>query len=100
MPRPSKGPRRRDGKPLVACQHPAVSAGLLSGTLTLWPGETATGPQVAEHPAPDGRHGWCKETQCEARTMSISVPEPATVILLGVGLLVLSLLAWRRSRRK
>jgi len=32
--------------------------------------------------------------------MSISVPEPATVILLGVGLLVLSLLAWRRSRRK
>ncbi len=32
--------------------------------------------------------------------MSIPVPEPATVILLGVGLLVLSLLAWRRNRRE
>ena len=29
-----------------------------------------------------------------------ALPEPATVILLGVGLLALSLIAWRRSRRK
>lgn len=29
-----------------------------------------------------------------------ALPEPATVILPGVGLLALSLIAWRRSRRK
>ncbi|HAM58166.1 MAG TPA: hypothetical protein DCQ64_23260 [Candidatus Rokubacteria bacterium] len=35
-----------------------------------------------------------------AAAQSIAVPEPATVILLGAGLLVLSFIAWRRSRRK